>query len=93
MFLTVNAAVQGAKSECRVAPRIAPTEEDQQALATARTLFSMLQTSGGPATQPQALDQRQLQFAAQLARELQPLLPELFPGVLATGKSPSCLNE
>ena len=67
----------------RLAPSIAPTEDDQEALTTARTLLSLLQVQPA-AGLPQ--DPATWQRAAQLARELQPLLPELLPGIAVTGK-------
>ena len=73
----------------RLAPSIAPTEDDQEALTTARTLLSLLQVQPA-AGLPQ--DPATWQRAAQLARELQPLLPELLPGIAVTGEPPSPWN-
>lgn len=68
----------------RFAPSLAPTKEDQEALSAARTLVGILQTqpgSRGPT------DSTSLRTAVQLAQELQPLLPDILPGIAVTGEA------
>jgi hypothetical protein len=59
---------------------VAPTPEDEDALAVVRGLSDVLRAASLPA--PDAASSGR---ALQLARELAPLLPELAPGLLFTG--------
>ncbi len=68
---------------------MAPTEEDEEALATARGVAELL-----AASPIQALDGRSSRQIQQALTEIQPLVPELLPGVIATGTNPAlCIAE
>ena len=64
---------------------VAPTPEDEDALAVVRGLSDVLRAASLPA--PDAASSGR---ALQLARELAPLLPELAPGLLFTGAHDGC---
>lgn len=73
-------ALMAAIWACRLQPVVAPTAEDEDALAVVRGLTDILRSASLPAPDA-ATSGRSLQ----LARELAPLLPELAPGLLFTG--------
>jgi hypothetical protein len=67
----------------RFAGVVAPTQEDEEALATARGIAELV-----AASPMQALDGRSTRRLQQALTEIQPLVPELLPGVIATGTNP-----
>ena len=66
----------------RFAPAIQPTEEDQVALTNARSLLGFIQGQPGSGLPTTSENLEQLR---KLYSELQPLLPDLLPGVAVTG--------
>ena len=71
---------------CRLAPVVQPTAEDQEALYNARSLLGLVNPPRPAGGVPDPANfRRDLAQAQKLARELQPLLPELLPGILLTG--------
>ncbi|GMH38694.1 hypothetical protein BSKO_06578 [Bryopsis sp. KO-2023] len=74
-FITPAEVVQ------RLAPAVATTAEDQEALSVVRGLFEIFQQIDS--TTQSMPDSR---FVSQAAEELSPILPELLPGVARTGE-------
>ena len=69
-------------SPSRFAPSMQPTEEDEVALTNARSLLDFIQGQPGSGLPTSAENLEQLR---RLSSELQPLLPDLLPGVAVTG--------
>lgn len=74
-----------------LAPVVELTDDDREALDTIReavALFEQLLASaaGAPGSEPGPLAPASLSQLRQAARELQPLLPELLPGIAYTGE-------
>ena len=67
-----------------------PTAEDQEALYNARSLLGLVNPPRPAGGIPDPANfRRDLAQAQKLATELQPLLPELLPGILLTGAARS----
>lgn len=67
----------------RASTVVTPTEEDEEALSAVRGALEVLLPSPSAMIQPEAGRR-----ALQVLTELRPLLPELLPGILATGSNP-----
>lgn len=74
-----------------LAPVVELTEDDREALDTIRGALALLQqvlgsATGAPGSEPGPLAPASLTQLRDAARELQPLVPELLPGVVATAE-------
>ena len=67
--------------DCRLAPTVAPTPDDEEALASVQGIVDLLRTEG-VLTGVDAAASQQLTL---LVRQLLPLIPELAPGIGHTG--------
>lgn len=72
---------------CRLQPAVKPTEQDEEVLASVRSIVDLMRDQG----LLQGMDGRSSAQLTQVIRQVLPLIPELAPGLGYTGGHVCCI--